>query len=71
MSKMASRSKSVARSRDIHKEYDIVNKNAHDDEDHAPSKTASVQAAEDLAAARVEAMMAALSSGQMDEEAEI
>jgi len=67
MSKMASRSKSVARSRDVHKEYDIVDPIADGDDERAPSKSTSVQAAEDLAAARVEAMMAALSSGQNEE----
>ena len=71
MSKMASRSKSVARSRDIHKEYNSVDAGDDADDEGARSKTTSVQAAQDLAAARVEAMMAALSNPHTAEEAEI
>jgi len=66
MSKMSSssRARSVARSRDVHKEHDMI---GEDGAGQASSKSSSVQAAEDLAAARVEAMMAALSTAQMEE----
>jgi hypothetical protein len=65
MTKMASRSRTVTRSRDIHKE---VNRQALAAEDaEEMKKSSTVNDAEDLAAARVEAMMAALSSSHLDE----
>lgn len=73
MTKMASRSRTVSRSRDVHKEINGMFDASGElyDSESSTAKTRqnelSVTAAEDLAAARVEAMMAALSTPHLDE----
>lgn len=70
MTKMALRTKTVSRSRDVHKETNEIVETGEEFGSESMSsrrKAASLTAAEDLAAARVEAMMAALSTSHIDE----
>lgn len=68
MTKMASRSRTVTRSREMHKEIatDYLN-DMHNAARSSQRAQSSINDAEDLAAARVEAMMAALSTSHLDE----
>lgn len=73
MQNISSRSKTVARSREVHREHEKSpqrplqdHRRTHHEKDSGVSsdEDISINAAEDLAAARVEAMMAALSADQ-------